>query len=496
MKRFFLHLPCLALLLTAAWTLVSCSDDTEEQQPEEERYGTYMRVTVRVRDDRSGTATRATGPAGGEDGDGREPGDYNENHVYNATLLLYRDPEGINSVENPIMEFALYAPKMYEVDGSGGKVYTSDLLRYKTTLPRGEFHVIALVNVGDRTDLEGKTLAAVRDMTVDTPYRLQYDDVTGMPLDISKADNFVMTSAEDYSFVLGDLSGIDHAINVSVPVERMAARLDFSPGKLAETLPADGSAAVWFEGTVPVEDGGTTMDTPLRGYRYVVLNASEKTPTRDRFILTGVTPFNCLASGTYFIKRVENKLEGGNLELVYLGREEADAAGNAVNRVLDPWTPAKENVTEEPDGILFRRRLTNAYDPIDEEIRWPVKNTDMFTPTVANDDGLRYYTLDYTQENTLPPGHGKERYATGLFISGYYGSADAEGNIAKYIPQNYHYYIRHADPTGSTNEALPMKYGIVRNNIYRIHISSVNSLGQIQIVVNDWRRIDVPEIQI
>ena len=41
-----------------------------------------------------------------------------------------------------------------------------------------------------------------------------------------------------------------------------------------------------------------------------------------------------------------------------------------------------------------------------------------------------------------------------------------------------------------------MKYGVVRNNIYRIHVSSVNSLGQIQIVVSEWNRIDVPEIQI
>lgn len=65
-----------------------------------------------------------------------------------------------------------------------------------------------------------------------------------------------------------------------------------------------------------------------------------------------------------------------------------------------------------------------------------------------------------------------------------------------YHPQNYFYYIRHVDPNDSSDEALPMKYGIVRNNIYRVHINSVNSLGHIEIVVNDWRHIDVPEIQI
>lgn len=83
----------------------------------------------------------------------------------------------------------------------------------------------------------------------------------------------------------------------------------------------------------------------------------------------------------------------------------------------------------------------------------------------------------------------------GLLISGYYGKCGADG-VVRYTRHHYYYYIRHADPNTSSNESLPMKYGIVRNNIYRIHINSVNSIGHIQIVVSEWNRIEVPEIQL
>lgn len=493
MKRFLLHLSFLSLLLATALGGMSCSDEREEVQEEDVRkqedlYGTYLKVTIRVDGNEDYAGTRATGPDGGETGNGTETGRNNENKVYNVTLLLYRDAAGINSKGNPKVEFVLYAPVMYV--GSDGKTYTSDILHHKNTLPRGELHAIALVNMGDRTDLEGKTLAEVRDMKVSAPYRLSRDATTGMPTNTADADNFVMTSAEDVSFVLGDVYGINHPINVQIPVERMAARLDFSPGKVADELSADGSCATWVEESVPVEEDGVTKGVLLTGYKYAVLNAATKEVTQDRFILTGVTPFNSLTSGTYCIKRVRNDLEGGT-ELVYLGDEEMDVEKNATNYVLDPWTEGKDSATD-PDGLGYRNRLTSSYQLLDKDKRWPVKQPEADLIV----EGLKYYILDYTQENTLLPGFGKERYATGLLISGYYGSADAEGRIEKYVPQNYHYYIRHADPNSSSDESLPMKYGIVRNNIYRIHVNSVNSLGQIQIVVNDWRRIDVPEIQI
>lgn len=502
MKGFILHISCLALLLTAASGLASCNDAWENvQKGEEEQFGTSLQVTVRVNDDRR-AATRAQGddPTGGENGDGREPGYENEYRVTNATLLLYRDANGINSTRTPLIEYALYAPVMEKEDRGDGKIYySSDVLHYKDPLPRGEFHAIILANMGDCTGLRGRTLAEVRDMTVESPFTIRRD-AKGQP-DIAGAGNFAMTSSRDASFVIsgegGPVSG--NIIHVEASVERLAARIDFSPGQLntAGAEPEKGKA-VWVEDKEAGIDGIAEAQR-LTGYQYVVVNASTKEATDDRFILTSVTPFNCLNSGTYYIKRVHNTLASGATEQEYLGQEKTDADGNGVNYVVDPWTSLKltNEEADHPAGLAYRNHLHNSADLLPEESLWTVKgpgeDKGWFTPAGT---GMGYYILDYTQENTMPPGHGKEHYATGLQLSGYYGHWDEEKNTMTYTPQNYHYYIRHADPNGSGNEGLPMKYGVVRNNIYRIHVNSVNSLGQIQIVVSEWDRIDVPEIQI
>lgn len=500
MKGFTLHISCLALLLTAALGLASCNDAWEYvQKEEEEAFGTSLQVTVCVSGDRR-AATRAQGddPTGGEDGDGREPGNENEYRVDNATLLLYRDADGINSSKNPLIEYALYAPIMEKEERGDGKIYySSDVLHYKEPLPREEFHALILANMGDRTDLRGRTLAEVRDMTVESPFTIKRDG-KGQP-DIARAGNFAMTSASDASFVVsgegGPVSG--NIIHVEAPVERLAARIDFSPGQLntsAGAVPEKGKA-VWVKDE-EVSIDGITETQRLTGYQYVVVNASTKEATDDRFILTSVTPFNCLNSGTYSIKRVRNTLASGATELEYLGQEKTDADGNGVNYVVDPWTDLKLT-NEDADGLIYRNHLRNSSELLPETDRWTVKepgeDKGWFAPDGA---GMKYHILDYTQENTMPPGHGKEHYATGLLLSGYYGHWNEGTKTWTYTPQNYHYYIRHADPNGSGNEGLPMKYGVVRNNIYRIHVSSVNSLGQILIVVSEWNRIDVPEIQI
>lgn len=473
--------------------LVGCRDAHEDMGEEpEELAGTYLQVTVQVSPDRRTNTTRAGGPQGGEGGDGREEGNENEYHVKNATLLLYQDADGINSTDDPVIKYALFAPKMTMMDI---KTYTSGVLHYDTPLPYGTYHAIVLVNMGCQTELEGQTLSTVRDLKVEHPLTLTRTS-TGEPA-IESATDFVMTSAVDCSVTItGENHGPDKPVEVEAPVERLAARIDFSPGQL-NTAPGatpEKGKAVWVKDEEVSIDGIEEAQT-LTGYQYVVVNASTKEATNDRFILTSVTPFNCLNSGTYSIKRVRNTLASGAAELEYLGQEKTDADGNGVNYVVDPWTDLKLT-NEDADGLIYRNHLRNSSELLPETDRWTVKEPGeegWFTPDGA---GMKYHILDYTQENTMPPGHGKEHYATGLLLSGYYGHWNKGRNTITYTPQNYHYYIRHADPNGSSNEGLPMKYGVVRNNIYRIHVSSVNSLGQIQIVVSEWNRIDVPEIQI
>lgn len=503
MKLLNLHSITLALLLTTALGLAGCRDTHDRVLDNvEETFSTHLRVTVHVNADRG--MTRAAGPVGGEDGDGREPGVNHENEVDNVTVLLYKDDAGINTAGDPTIQYAFYTRDLTRDDkdlGDGKTLisYTSEVLNYREPLAPGTYHVIVLANTGCRTDLEGRPLSEVRDMWVTRPYTLTYDAATGVP-DIANADNFVMTSAKDARVDISGDGGADHVKHVSVSVERLAARIDFSPGPLntgAGAVPEKGKA-VWMTAdnfVVTDAEGNKTTLPHIAGYQYVVVNASTKEATYDRFILCTVTPFNCLKSGTYCIKRVMNTLGSGAKELKYLGDEQTDADGNGINYVVDPWTDQK-SLDTPISGIGYRNPLTSPEELLPEANRWPVKAPSALAPVDVNPKGLEYYILDYTQENTLPPGHGKEHYATGLQFSGYYGHWDEVTHTYTYKPQNYHYYIRHADPNGSSNEGLPMKYGVVRNNIYRIHVGSVNSLGQIEIVVSEWNRIDVPGIQL
>lgn len=484
MKRLALHAALMALLCAAAWSFAACSRG--EHCDEDVPHGTYMQVTIRT----NGNAPRDTrGPQGGEDGDGREWGFDNENEVKNVTLLLFRDAQGINGKSATLVEYALYAPDMYkESDG----IYRSALLHYETPLPVGDYHVLALVNVGDRTDLQGKTLGEVRDLVERQPYEMDYA-ADGTPV-IESARNFVMTSERDVVFRMTYNAGIETPVRFEIPVERLAARVDFSPGRLTD----GGGLCEWVEKgmTVDTEEGPVTL--PDGGYRYVVMDGVTGRPSDDRFVMTSVTPFNCLKAGTYWFKRVMNDLDN-NSGIVYLGDELAAANGNAVNCVLDPLIFLKS--TTPPGRLPYSYPLAGGEVQLSGNSPWPVKSAGQLRGSIKEGErsyqkeGLNYYVLDYLQENTLLPGMEKEKFATGLFISGYYGKADSENRLT-YSPQSYYYYIRHADPLNSVDESLPMKYGIVRNNIYRIHIESVNSLGRIVIVVNDWRQIDVPEIQI
>lgn len=500
MTTLRLHIFRIALLLVTALAFTGCRDDARDdgQEPDPEWYGTSLQVTINVKGDGRTGGTRAAGdnPTGGNDGDGHEVGNTNENVVNNVTLLLYQDADGINSTANPTIRYAFYAPVMH---ADKSNVYTSDVLHYKTTLAGGGYHVIVLANAGDYTYLEGKTLAEVRDLQLKQTYKQTYD-ANGMPKDAGTAGHFVMTSSDDVMLNVNGAGGPNYINRLTAEVERLAARIDFSPGQLntgAGAVP-DLTHAVWTEGEdVTAEIEGVSTTKKLTGYKYVVRTVTDGTPiaTNDRFILTGVTPFNCLKSGTYCIKRVMNTLGSGAKELKYLGDEQTDADGNGINYVVDPWTDQK-SLDTPISGIGYRNPLTSPEELLPEANRWPVKAPSALAPVDVNPKGLEYYILDYTQENTLPPGHGKEHYATGLQFSGYYGHWDEVTHTYTYKPQNYHYYIRHADPNNSSNEGLPMKYGIVRNNIYRIHVGSVNSLGQIEIVVSEWNRIDVPGIQL
>lgn len=465
----------------AALAFVACrggSDDAVGEWDEEQ--GTHFQLVIHT----NGTKyTRATGPNGGNDGDGQEAATGNEAKAYNATVLLYRSNKGINATDAEAqlikIEHAFYTPTL-NWDNTK-QAYCSPLLHDEVYITPGTYHVIILVNMGDMTSLKGKTLSEVRDM--------KYDSYPWRGTDIATYDRFVMTSAEDLAITFGTTqTGPDHPVTFTANVSRLAARIDFSPGtgRYSDT-PLDFTP-----------EGGTTPVTLGKYYEYDVTDM-EGNPNGDKYYLAGWCPINLRKDNCYLLRRVSDRYDGTALE--YLGRERAVNTGTTENPkwvqqnyVIDPLTPTK---TEDATGFDFTNVFDNYYNN-DTPTTFPNDSKFLIKSGTAQlpieEDGMHYHTLAYTMENTLRTDSPKETYATGIALKGYYAKYDSDTGNYSYTVKNYIYYIRHSDPNNSNNDAMVMKYGIVRNNIYRVFINSFSTNGQLIIETVNWLNVVADDI--
>lgn len=386
--------------------------------------------------------TRAAGPMGGEEGNGREDAFENEYQINNLTVLVYSG--NINSSDATITKaFYFPYPLGTYVDGVSPvqKVYTftQPIDNLEGIDENTSYHLIAVCNAGDLSSLEGETISSVRDYLITNVYS-------------SGRTDFVMSSENDEATIKFDFSE-SNIVEPSTPivVERLAARIDFETDKQYN-------------------------ETDGRYYEYNVEGSSG-----DKFRLRSIQVKNKLTSGTYLIKRVTEGTEIGG-EVVFLGDETEDATvdGKATNYVLDPWTKGKTSSTM-PEELTY-------------------ESTD-FLPVQPVIAGKGYFILDYTMENTLPVDAPLATYATALVFKGDYVASNGETREGV----EYTYYIRHSDPENAVDaggEVHCMKYGIVRNTIYRVKITKVNPMDvstenatlSLQIKVKNWKKTDHVEI--
>ena len=497
---------CLAVLALAA-----CRGGEEEIGdivPEDREQGTFFQLTIHT-GERS--ATRVNGPQGGENNEGTLGSSNNENKVYNATVLFYQSADGINATAADAQQirivYAFYTPTMEKVSDAE---YQSPLLHDdKIYIQRGSYHVLVLVNMGDMTHLKGMTLAEVRDMTtlghVRNPNGSDaFGDAAtldaslpGLPWrgrdkNVAAYDGFYMTSSADCSVSFGGVDGPEHPVQVVASVSRLAARIDFSPGS--------GHYSTTSLTFTPV---GKSEVTVKAYYEYGVSRGfPESTTDDDKYILTGWCPINLRQDECYLFRRVSEYNDGSHLD--YLGTEkavnigtEADPLWQQTNYVMDPLTPQKNKANAEAATNAFPFAKTfNKY-------RYVPANSVVNVGDIAPEEfqlssggegtGDIYYPLAYAIENTLRSDSPKERYATGIILKGYYAKNDGAGNFS-YVEKNYVYYIRHSDPTNSNSDALVMKYGIVRNNVYRVKVGSVTPAGIIILEVMNWLNVYADDI--
>lgn len=443
MKTITLSL--LALLLVMSFA--SCASDTTSDLPLPSKdMKAYLQVKVTVEGSGDTRASRATsGPQGGEEGDGREPGINHENDVNSLAVLLYESDKDDLSDDNAIIDYVYTFTNLNKVTTSSGSdaTYTTVPREIDPIIVGKDYHVLVIANAGDMTSkCKGKKISEIRDM--------QMDKVCTRNDVIANFSDFVMSSKKDAKIDFSGTSGSGTKTNpylVDVDIERLAARIDIIPT--------------------------ATFDGTSQGYYY---NVMDGTNVIGGFKLESVTPTKVMTSGEYLIKRVSSDVAVSSV--TYFGLEAKDADNKATNYVVCPWTKDRAGLT-----------LAKAEGPASLYNVQEVAST-------------KSYILDYVMENTTT--NNTEANSTGLIFKGkYYEETEWDatmkqpkaGSIGK--DKEYTYTLRHSDPSGSGTTADPMHFGVVRNNIYQVKVDGVEGKSKgikLTIHVVPWAHYDHGEV--
>lgn len=437
----------LALLLVMSFA--SCASDTASDSPLPSKdMKAYLQVKVTVEGSGDTRASRATtGPQGGEDGNGREPGINKENDVNSLTVLLYKSVKDDLSEADATIDYVYTFTGLKSSSSTGGVTYTTNPREIDPIIVGKDYHVLVIANACDMTSrCKGKKISEVRD--------LQMSKVCTRDADITKFSNFIMSSEKDATIDFTKEGSETNPYLVDVNIERLAARIDIIPN--------------------------ATFDGTSQGYYY---NVMDGTNVIGGFKLESVTPTKVMTKGEYLIKRVSSDKTVSSV--TYFGEEKMDATTKAsTNYVVCPWTKDRAGLT-----------LAEAEGPAS---LYNVKKTTSTSTAV----GEASYILDYLMENTTTD--NAETYSTGLIFKGkYYESSewDATSKQPKAgfagAEKQYTYTLRHSDPSGSGTTADPMHFGVVRNNIYQVKVDGVEGKSKgikLTIHVVPWAHYDHGEV--
>lgn len=434
-KMKTITLSLLALLLVMSFA--SCASDTTSDLPLPSKdMKAYLQVKVTVEGSGDTRASRATtGPHGGEGGDDREPGINKENDVNSLTVLLYKSEKDDLSEADAKIDYVYTFTNLNKVTTSSGidATYTTVPKEIDASIVGKNYHVIVIANADDMTSsCKGQKISEVRD--------LQMSKVCTRDADITKFSNFIMSSKKDATIDFTTEGSETDPYQVTVDIERLAARIDIIPN--------------------------ATFDGTSQGYYY---NVMDGTNVIGGFKLESVTPTNVMTKGEYLIKRVSSDKTVSSV--TYYGEELMDATSKAsTNYVVCPWTKDRTGLT-----LIEAEGPASLYN----------------VQKVASSES---YILDYVMENTTTD--NAEAYSTGLIFKGKYYE-ETEWDKATTRPKTgvtgtdkeYTYTLRHSDPSGSGTTADPMHFGVVRNNIYQVKVEGVEGKSKglkLTIHVRKW----------
>ena len=394
-------------LAFAAAAFVGCTEDVLDENPNGNGNGidgptTYMKVTVN-----QGTSTRA---AGGEGGDGYEPGSADEYMVNNVVVVLYKLPEASGGAVDKKLksDSELVAAGYADTPGMSGSSEThhSYMTTVSLTVKDGatsfdgkEFGVIAITNLTNPSSFAGNVGTDNLDTGADLANYLQVK---------SQENGFVMSShmPEGETVTLRANATPDDAPQASVHVERLAAKVRINQ---AEDV--------------------TNFVYNLKG--------SDASSADAKVRLDQVAIVNQLTTGSYLLKRVSETISSGDLPAeatndVYLG-DEAWNSGTNANFVIDPWTRNKTNVSSittitaatdlnnnfsqaESTNLAY----TNAFKGSSYAGMWTSFSANITDLAAATEKLPDQIHLCYTLENTTNVANQKNGFSTGALFKATY----------------------------------------------------------------------------
>ena len=363
-------------MMLAALGLPGCDlihDDDMDCQLYTEEGVPYAYVSIALSTAMS-PSTRAN-PEGGEDGDGREPGQSNENEVNDITLFFYDVEDALDGVNSaaatPIPVIRQYFSKN-KINYENGQTYaTTEAVPVEQLLVSHNYHVLAVVNGGEDFGKDITTLGELQEATVKDIYTVGTD---------GSYSNFLMASAddEDSPLYIRPNNSEANPATTRIDVERVTARVDYR---------ALGTGGVATEGNLYEIDGVGTAK------------------------ITGAMLVNTLneTANSWLLKRVTEAGQGIGTAFTWLGDEtSAIDNGAATNYVIAPLT-----TTLTADNAATYFTTENYFPSFDYENAndWEkllIKGTEVTDP----DTHETWLRIGYPKENTAEKAN--THYTTGV----------------------------------------------------------------------------------
>lgn len=505
-----------------------------------------------------GASTRSN-PTGGETGDGLETGQANENAITSAVAFFYQgtEQEGVNSAGNiPIKAAVTFSMANYTEPGNGiDRTYTT--AAKQVDLENGTYNVIVVANPGtDWWTGRSLTLADVRDYIHTAAWTASGSDYSDFVM-TSAADAMLTlnsnpesnpaTAEVDVERMAARLDYKAEASYTCTDPKYSGATVEITGAALVNNLTAGSyllkRVADDVNGTNLSYLGNETAEENGAATNYVLdpWTASKNGNLYGTWFMNGssdpnwwagyVQPGTSVSDGAEKWQRIGYTLENTTA---------ADAAGSDYSTgVVFKATFHPQGVANYQGGATFfalgthlfasmEDMMTYVYgadfsqfdDKINACDNWAaVKN---FAASLLDNDPSGYKAFLQGQDEAQDLAQVKESLKWSAYMlskCGYSASLnetykvelDQNGIVTRNALQSYGvrtyedatcyytWWVRHSNDNNDETKGI-MEYAIVRNNIYKLTVNSIYSLGNdvpgedeniiLDVYVNDWLLLD------